>query len=83
MTTDKMIYENSHFSCNLINGSYVPEGTFISFSESDAPSTADIVFIVEAKPCNKDIGKTKSMISVVSALEKELVNINITNNRYK
>lgn len=75
------IYEDSNFSCNLINGSYVPEGTFVSFNESDAPSTADIVFIVEAKPCNKDIKKTKSMISVVSALEKELNNYNIVNNR--
>lgn len=68
-------------SCNLINGSYVPEGTFISFNESDAQNTADIVFIIEAKPCNKDIVKTKSMISVVTALEKELNDMNITNNR--
>lgn len=68
-------------SCNLINGSYVPEGTFISFNVSDAPNTIDIVFIVEAKPCNKDVVKTKSMISVVSAIEKELNDVNVTNNR--
>lgn len=67
----------------MINGSYVPEGTFVSFSESDAPKTADIVFIVEAKTCNKDMVKTKSMVSVVSALEKELNDINITDNRYR
>lgn len=76
-----MILRNLNYSCNLINGSHVPEGTFISFNENDAPRTADIVFIVEAKLCNKDIGKTKSMISVVSALEKELNDANITNNR--
>lgn len=76
-----MIDGNSNFSCNLVNGSYVPEGTFISFNASDAPSTADIVFIVEAKPCNKDIGKTKSMTSVVVALEKELNDMKIKNNR--
>lgn len=70
-----------NFSCNLINGSYVPEGTFISFNETDAPSTADIVFIVEAKPCNKDFVKTKGMSSVVAALEKELNDIGIKDNR--
>lgn len=69
------------FSCNLINGSYVPEGTFITFNESDAPSTADIVFIVEAKPCNKDIVKTKGIVAVVTAIEKELNEIKIKKNR--
>lgn len=69
------------FSCNLINGSYVPEGTFISFSANDTPSTVDVVFIVEAKPCNKDIVKMKSMSSVVAAMEKELNDMKIKDNR--
>lgn len=70
------------FSCDLINGSYVPEGTFVEMRGDEVHRTADIVFIVEAKSCNKNLTESKSMGTVVAALNKELIDANITDNRY-
>lgn len=44
--------------------------------------TADIVFIVEAKSCNKNLTESKSMATVLASLNKELTDANITENRY-
>uniref|UniRef100_W4VR36 Putative lipoprotein n=1 Tax=Corethrella appendiculata TaxID=1370023 RepID=W4VR36_9DIPT len=68
--------------CDLINGSYVPEGTFIRMEENEIPRTAEIVFIVEAKSCNENITENKSIMTIVNALNKELTDMNITDNRY-
>ncbi|XP_055713060.1 uncharacterized protein LOC129807664 isoform X2 [Phlebotomus papatasi] len=67
--------------CELNNGSFVPEGTFLNFQEEVAQST-DVVFIVEAKECNKNLLTTKSLSSVVNALQKEFLDAGITDNRY-
>lgn len=72
----------SYYSCDLINGSYVPEGQFIELKDDDVVKTSDIVFIIEAKDCNKNIAVSKSLMSVVSALNIELEDANIRNNRY-
>ncbi|XP_055591953.1 uncharacterized protein LOC129743787 [Uranotaenia lowii] len=68
--------------CKLVNGSYVPEGTFVSMQEHELPRTADIVFLIEAKPCNENITTTKSLITLVQSLHKELQEYNVTDNRY-
>ncbi|CAD7080164.1 unnamed protein product [Hermetia illucens] len=68
--------------CDLINGSYVAEGTFVELKDHDVPRSADVVFIVEAKNCNANITHSKSILAVSSAIQKELVNMNMTNNRY-
>ncbi|CAH1158795.1 unnamed protein product [Phyllotreta striolata] len=68
--------------CNLLNGSEYREGDFIRLQGSHVPQTADIVFIVEAKDCNKDLRKSRSFDSVVESLEKALEEQNIKNNRY-
>lgn len=65
-----------------MNGTYVKEGTFIKLQDNDVPQTSDVVFIVEAKPCNKDITTAKSIINLTNMLNKELVDAGITNNRY-
>lgn len=66
----------------MINGTYVPEGKFIKLSGKDVPRTTDVVFLVEAKPCNENFTIAKSMMTIVSTLEGELLAANITNNRY-
>lgn len=66
----------------MINGTYIPEGKFVKLTGDEVPRTTDIVFIVEAKPCNKDLTLTKSIMTIVNSLEAELTVANITNNRY-
>ncbi|XP_055638867.1 uncharacterized protein LOC129776937 isoform X2 [Toxorhynchites rutilus septentrionalis] len=68
--------------CKLINGSYVPEGTFVPIKDDEIPQTTDIVFIIEAKPCNHNITTSKSIMTMVQSLHKELLELNITENRY-
>lgn len=68
-------------SCQLANGSYVPEGKFIELSGADIPRSSDVVFIVEAKSCNQNLKETKSIMSVVASIEEQLQAAKITNNR--
>lgn len=57
-------------SCNLINGSYVAEGTTFELTGADVPKTTDVVFIVEAKLCNHNLSVKKNMATIVAAMEK-------------
>lgn len=66
----------------MSNGSYVPEGTFITLKDDEVPQTSDIVFIVEAKACNKNITNNKNMVTLIHNIENELEKINVTDNRY-
>ncbi|XP_064556915.1 uncharacterized protein Apoltp [Drosophila montana] len=68
--------------CQLANGSYVPEGTFMELSGADIPRSSDVVFIVEAKSCNENLKESKSIMSVVSSIEEQLQAVKLTNNRY-
>lgn len=71
-----------NFSCTLLNGTMIPEGTFIKLKLDLVPKSADIVFIVEAKSCNENIMDSKSVMTFATSLNKELITANITNNRY-
>ncbi|EDW03099.1 uncharacterized protein LOC6561417 [Drosophila grimshawi] len=68
--------------CQLSNGSYVPEGTFMELSGADIPHSSDVVFIVEAKPCNANLKEAKSIMTIVSSIEEQLRAAKLTNNRY-
>ncbi|XP_046812149.1 apolipophorins [Lucilia cuprina] len=68
--------------CQLTNGSYVPEGTFVELTAADVPRSSDVVFIVEAKPCNTNLTENKNIMSIVSTLEEQLLAHKISNNRY-
>ncbi|CAG9816912.1 unnamed protein product [Phaedon cochleariae] len=68
--------------CNLLNGTEKQEGDFIRLHGSDVPKTADVVFIVETKKCNRDIKKLRNFDILVELLEKELGELNIKNNKY-
>ncbi|XP_032572582.1 uncharacterized protein LOC6611837 [Drosophila sechellia] len=68
--------------CQLSNGSYVPEGTFMELSGPDIPRSSDVVFIVEAKECNANLKTSKNIMTVVSSIEEQLQAAKLTNNRY-
>ncbi|RZC41779.1 VWD domain containing protein [Asbolus verrucosus] len=68
--------------CNSPNGTQLKEGQFIQLDAPDLPQSADVVFIIEAKDCNKNLRKAKNFDNVVELLNKELLGYNLTNNRY-
>jgi hypothetical protein len=43
-------------------------------------NSADVVFIVETKECNKDIVKNKNVMTLVKSLNKELMDAKFKNN---
>nr|XP_013118557.1 unnamed protein product [Stomoxys calcitrans] len=68
--------------CKLTNGSFVPEGSFVQLSSAENERSSDVVFIVEAKPCNTNLTEHKSMMTIVESLEEQLNENQLTNNRY-
>lgn len=68
--------------CSSIDGKYVPEGSFVNFTTDNMKHSSDVVFIVEAKDCNKNLNKAKNLMTLVTILNKELESANITGNRY-
>lgn len=60
----------------------MPEGTFLTMQRNELPNTTDVVFIVEAKHCNKGLSSSKNILNLVNALQKEFVDAGITKNRY-
>nr|XP_022900792.1 uncharacterized protein LOC111413892 [Onthophagus taurus] len=69
--------------CKLENGTTIPEGKFITMKDHEIPRTTDVVFIVEGKNCNSDLKALKKKVeAIVEHLEKELLRLNITRNRY-
>lgn len=65
----------------MINGSYVAEGSMFELSGSDVPRTTDVVFIVEAKPCNHNLPVSKSMTHIIAAMEKAFDEVGLHNAR--
>ena len=57
------------------------EGNFMQLRNNAVPQSSDIVFIVEAKECNKNIKHKRNMDSLISLLLKELTDLKITSNR--
>lgn len=66
----------------MINGSYVPEGSFIELSDDEVPQTTVVVFIVEAKLCNENLSVKKNMVSAVAAMEKAFTELGLLNVRW-
>lgn len=69
------------YSCDLSNGSYVAEGKIFDLKDADVPRTTDIVFIVEAKPCNRNLVRNKNLVAVLSSLNKQLNESGFADNR--
>nr|CAD7461833.1 unnamed protein product [Timema tahoe] len=68
--------------CQLINGSEFMEGDFHKLENESVPRSTDIVFIVEAKDCNKNVLENRNMASLLTVLSKELITANIKENRF-
>lgn len=69
------------FSCNLLNGSYVAEGTFFKLAGDEVMKSTEVVFIVEAKPCHKDLLQANNMSTLISTMEKAFNDIGLKQNR--
>lgn len=69
-------------SCAMVDGSSVPEGDFRKLDGERVPRTTDVVFIVEAKECNRNIRENRSIDQLISQLDKELNEQSLTGNRW-
>lgn len=69
-------------TCMMTNGSPVSEGYFKHFEDDTVPQSADIVFLIEAKNCNRDVKLNSSMELLITQLNKELNDQNLTENRW-
>lgn len=70
-----------NFSCNLINGTYVSEGSMFDLKDQEVPQTTDVVFIVEATACNHNLPVNKNMPNILAALEKAFGEVGLSNAR--
>ncbi|XP_012534919.2 uncharacterized protein LOC105835859 [Monomorium pharaonis] len=69
-------------TCTMMDGSQVAEGRFKRLEDDKVPRSADVVFIVEAKTCNRDIKLNSSMELLITQLSKELDDQGLTGNRW-
>ncbi|XP_046620371.1 uncharacterized protein LOC124305239 [Neodiprion virginianus] len=68
--------------CTLVDGSEVAEGSFRKLEGKAVPKSSDIVFIVEAKNCNKNIKSNASMELFISQLKMEFNELQLDNLRW-
>lgn len=59
----------------------MPEGKFVTLQDDHIPKSADVVFIVEAKDCNRNVRSKRNMDTVVELLHKELSSLKLVANR--
>ncbi|XP_014467442.1 PREDICTED: uncharacterized protein LOC106740686 [Dinoponera quadriceps] len=69
-------------TCSMIDGSQVAEGRFKRLEGDTVPQTTDVVFIVEAKSCNRDIKFNSSMELLIVQMNKELNYQGLNSNRW-
>lgn len=70
----------SLYRCTAFNGTEIKEGEFIRYEGESVPKHADVVFIVEAKSCNKNFKQSKNFEVLVELIEKELLQKNFSDN---
>nr|XP_034825791.1 apolipophorins [Maniola hyperantus] len=66
--------------CMTPGGDLVEEGAFLQLE--NIPESMDIVFVVEAQYCNKNIRKTKNIDLFVDTLDSKLQGNGFSDNRY-
>lgn len=69
-------------TCSMMDGSQVAEGRFKRLESGTVPQSTDVVFIVEAKSCNRDIKLNSSMELLITQMNKELNDRGLTGNRW-
>lgn len=72
---------NYFYRCELSNGKYVPESTFVEYNINNESRSSDVVFLVEVNACNTFILENQCTDSIVSALEEQLQNQRFINTR--
>lgn len=65
----------------MVNGTELVEGDFQHLHNSAVPQSSDIVFIIEAKECNRNMKHKRNMDSFIYLLLKELTDLKIASNR--
>ncbi|XP_012252389.2 uncharacterized protein LOC105683963 [Athalia rosae] len=68
--------------CSLVNGTEVKEGEFRKLEGDDVPKSTDVVFIVEAKSCNRDVKNNASLEQLISQLNKEFTESKLSGVRW-
>lgn len=68
-------------TCKAPDDTIFSHGDVKRFQDAEVPKSADVVFIIEQKECNRRI-LLESLDEVAKDLEKELKNSGFTNNRY-
>ena len=69
-------------ACSLNDGSRVSEGEFTKLEGASIPRSTDVVFILEAKECNNDVRKNRSLDYLIAQINKELNDQHLVNNRW-
>lgn len=57
------------------------EGEFIRFEGDAVPWSTDVVFIIEAKECNRNLRSKRNIDILTELMHKEFLELNYTNNR--
>jgi hypothetical protein len=63
----------------------LPEGDYVEtrFGEEGDIKSSDVVFLIEAKECNRDLKSTRHMGQLLTILSNELEDANITKSRHE
>ncbi|KAI4492782.1 hypothetical protein M0804_002573 [Polistes exclamans] len=69
-------------TCTMINDTQIAEGEFRKLEGDNIPKSTDVVFIVEAKECNRNIRQNRSIEQLVNQLNKELNDKGLLSNRW-
>lgn len=67
--------------CKLMNMKTVPEGEYFELSSDEIPKSTDVVFIIEAKECNRKLFSERNMEILHTSLFRELIDEGLTDNR--
>lgn len=68
--------------CSLVNGTEVREGDSRRLEGDAVPNSSDIVFIVEAKDCNRNVKNNASIEQLISQINKEFNEQKLVNLRW-
>ncbi|PSN49824.1 hypothetical protein C0J52_08839 [Blattella germanica] len=68
---------DSCVKCQLVDGEELVEGDFRQLEGNAVPQSTDVVFIIEAKECNKNIKDRRNIDALNSMLFKELTEMKL------
>ncbi|CAK1589696.1 unnamed protein product [Parnassius mnemosyne] len=66
--------------CTTAQGDVVEEGSFVQLE--NPPNSTDVVFVIEAEQCNKNIRKAKNIDLFIEAFDSKLQGSGFSDNRY-